>query len=119
MVVVQQLPRPQRLHSCNANESPAPTPTVTATTVIVTIVEKNEKYSFSPATLTIKAGTTVVWKNASDAPHTVISDQGGVFGTESPITEGQTFSFTFPTAGTFAYHCSLHPYMKASVTVTS
>ncbi len=32
---------------------------------------------------------------------------------------GMTFMFTFTTAGTFAYHCNIHPYMKATITVTS
>lgn len=97
---------------------PSPTATSTPTVVMVKIVEKDEKYSFQPATLTIKAGTQVEWLNTSDAPHTVTSDTAGVFGSSS-ITENQTFKFTFVTAGTFPYHCTIHPYMKATITVTS
>ena len=75
-------------------------------------------YSFNPATLTIKVGTQVVWTNTTDAPHTVTSDMAGVFGTTGNLTQNHTFMFTFPSAGTFAYHCNVHPYMKATITVT-
>lgn len=96
------------------------TPTTTTPTVVkVKIVEQNNMYSFQPATLSIKVGTQVVWTNTTDAPHTVTSDTGGVFGTTSNLTSNQTFMFTFTTAGTFAYHCNVHPYMKAAITVTS
>jgi plastocyanin len=98
-----------------APSTPSPTPTIAQ----VKIVEANEKYAFSPATLTIKVGTQIVWTNTSDAPHTVTSDMAGVFGTTGNITQNQTFMFTFTSAGTFAYHCNIHPYMKATITVTS
>jgi plastocyanin len=96
-----------------------PTPTPTPTVVMVKIVEANDKYAFSPATLSIKVGTQVVWTNTTDAAHTVTSDTAGVFGTPSSLNTNQTFMFTFTTPGTFAYHCNIHPYMKATITVTS
>jgi len=86
---------------------------------MVKIIEANEKYAFSPTTLSIKVGTQVVWTNTTDAPHTVTSDTAGVFGTTSNLTTNQTFMFTFTAPGTFAYHCNVHPYMKATITVTS
>ena len=86
---------------------------------MVKIVEKNEMYSFQPATLTVKMGTQVVWLNSSDAPHTVTSDTAGVFNSPGNVTQNQTFKFTFSKAGTFPYHCNIHPYMKATITVTS
>lgn len=95
-----------------------PTAAQTGTTVKVQIVENNGQYSFKPATLTIKKGTQVVWTNMSDAPHTVTSDSNA-FNTTSSLSQNQTFKFTFVTAGTFAYHCNIHPYMKATITVTS
>ena len=96
-----------------------PTPSPTPTVVMVKIIEQNEKYSFSPATLSIKVGTQVVWTNTTDAPHTVTSDSAGVFSSPGNVTQNQTFMFTFTTPGTFAYHCNVHPYMKATITVTS
>lgn len=86
---------------------------------MVKIVEKNEMYSFQPATLTVKMGTQVVWLNSSDAPHTVTSDMAGAFSSPSNVTPNKSFKFTFTTAGTFPYHCNIHPYMKATITVTS
>ena len=103
---------------------PSPTTAATATSqpsgtvANVKIVEKNDKYMFDPATLTIKTGTQVVWTNMSDAPHTVTSDNG-TFNTSSNLSQNQTFMFTFTTAGTFSYPCNIHPYMKATITVTS
>ncbi len=102
--------------SSTATSQPPATPTPTI--VKVQIVEKNDKYSFDPATLTIAKGTQVVWTNMSDAPHTVTSDSNA-FGTTSNLNQNQTFMFTFNTAGTFTYHCNVHPYMKATITVTS
>ena len=103
---------------------PSPTTAATATSQTtgavanVKIVEKNGMYMFDPATLTIKKGMQVVWTNMSDAPRTVTSDNA-TFNTPSNLTEKQTFIFTFNTAGTFTYHCNIHPYMKATITVTS
>jgi plastocyanin len=98
--------------------APTATSQPSGTVVKVKIVEKNEKYMFDPATLTVKKGTQVVWTNMSDAPHTVTSDNG-TFNTSSNLSQNQTFMFTFTTAGTFSYHCDIHPYMKATITVTS
>ena len=101
------------------------TPTTAATqacndkTVII-ITDSRGSFAFSPATLTIKTGTTVTWKNTTAAPHTVTSDDGKTFnsGTSNPIAaQSGTFSFTFTTAGTFAYHCEIHPFMKATIIV--
>lgn len=76
-------------------------------------------FTFSPTSLTIKVGTTVTWKNTTQTPHTVTSDDGTTFnsGISTPISPGMTFSFTFTKAGTFTYHCDFHPYMKATIVV--
>jgi len=82
----------------------------------VLILEKKGRYFFSPASLTIKAGDRVVWKNASDAPHTVTSDTG-MFNTAGILSTNQTFMRTFTRAGTFRYHCNIHLYMRATIIV--
>lgn len=89
---------------------PSPTPTKakpTPITMNVTIVD-NGSFAFSPQTLNISVGTTIIWKNNTTAPHTVTSDNG-VFNSGA-ISPGGTFSFKFTQAGTFAYHCDFHPY---------
>ena len=101
------------------------TPTAKATQAgnaqtVMIITDSSGSFAFSPATLTIKAGTAVTWKNTTTASHTVTSDDGKSFdsGTSNPITaQTGTFSFTFATAGTFAYHCAIHPFMKATIIV--
>ncbi|RME88605.1 MAG: hypothetical protein D6770_06610, partial [Anaerolineae bacterium] len=75
-----------------------------------------QNFAFSPSSLEIKVGTTVTWTNMDSAPHTVTADDGSF--DSGTLRNGDSFSFTFNEAGTFAYHCSIHPYMTASITVT-
>jgi len=82
----------------------------------VMILEKHHRYFFQPASMTIKAGDTVVWKNASDAIHTVTSNTG-VFSTKGFLTKGHSFRFTFTRGGTFMYHCNVHLYMHGTILV--
>ena len=133
------------LAACGGTSGPVSTPTAatgatpTATATIggttptattpagnghaVTITtDSSGNFAFSPATLTVKVGTTVTWTNMTQAPHTVTSDDGKSFdsGIATPIpASGGTFSFTFKQAGTFGYHCQIHPFMKATIIVTA
>lgn len=72
-------------------------------------------YAFSPSSITINVGDTIVWTNYDSASHTVTSNDG-TFDSGS-ISNGDTFSFTFTSAGTFNYYCAPHPNMTGSVTV--
>jgi plastocyanin len=74
-------------------------------------------FKFNPATLTIPVGTTVTWTNSDTAPHTATSDSNAW--TTPMIQTGQSASITFTQAGTFPYHCSVHPNMKATIIVQS
>jgi plastocyanin len=74
-----------------------------------------DNFTFEPAKLTIKAGTTVTWKNEDDIPHTVASATK-VFKSKALDTD-DSFSFTFATPGTYAYFCSLHPHMTGTIVV--
>lgn len=65
-----------------------------------------QDFQFAPKTVTIVAGTTVNWPNPGAAPHTTTSEAGlWDSGQKAP---GESFSFTFTRAGTFAYYCTLH-----------
>ena len=99
------------------NTISAPTNTPSGSQAAVSVLGGYGGFSFSPSVLTIKVGTTVTWTNTSSAPHTVTSDTGAFNG--SLGGSGATFKFTFTRAGTFSYHCSIHPYMKATITVTT
>lgn len=89
-------------------------------TTVMIMTDSSNPFAFSPTTLTIKAGTTVVWKNVTSVAHTVTSDDGKSFdsGSSNPITpQSGTYSFKFATPGTYAYHCTFHPFMKATIIV--
>lgn len=72
-------------------------------------------FAFEPASVTVPVGGRVTWTHAGMAPHTVTAS-GGAFNSDR-LTAGQTFSFTFPTAGSFAYNCEIHPRMMGTVVV--
>ena len=74
-----------------------------------------QNFSFSPASVTVKVGDTVTWTNQDSTTHTVVADNGEF--KSGNLGNGATFSFTFSTAGTFAYHCSIHSTMKGTVVV--
>jgi Plastocyanin len=73
-----------------------------------------DNFTFEPAQLTVKVGTTVTWKNRDDIPHTVVS--AGKFRSKTMDTD-DSFSFTFTAAGDYKYFCSLHPHMTGTIKV--
>ncbi|QWF78863.1 cupredoxin domain-containing protein [Amycolatopsis sp. CA-230715] len=75
-------------------------------------------YKFTPATISIAVGDTVTWTNHDTAPHNVVVTDGPEKFTSPTLQTGQTFSHTFTKAGTYSYYCSIHPDMKATLTVT-
>ena len=75
-----------------------------------------ENFAFSPSELRIKKGDSIVWTNQDSVRHTVTSDSGNELGS-GLLSQGQTYSHTFNTRGTFAYHCAPHPNMKAKIIV--
>lgn len=72
-----------------------------------------QNFAFSPATITINKGGTVTWTNRDSAPHQI---SGNGFQSEV-LGNGQSFIFTFNTAGTFDYICLIHTYMKGKIIV--
>jgi len=74
-------------------------------------------FAFVPPSLSVPSGTTVTWTNQDDVTHTVTADDGKSF--DGSLNPGQTFQFTAVTPGTYTYFCRLHPFMKATLTVTT
>ncbi|WP_426175318.1 cupredoxin domain-containing protein [Massilia sp. TWR1-2-2] len=70
---------------------------------------------FIPATLKVKAGDTVIWKNKDAFPHTATS-VARLFDSK-PIASGASWKFVATRRGTFAYLCTLHQTMKGMLTV--
>ena len=72
-------------------------------------------YAFSPARLVVSPGTRIVWTNKDGDPHTVDSTKG-LWSSEALDTDSH-FARVFKTAGTFAYYCSIHPFMHGTIIV--
>ncbi len=81
-----------------------------------TVAIKN--FAFAPAALKVKAGTTVTWTNQDADAHTVTSQGAGGPLASPSLTTGQTYSYTFAKPGKYAYLCTIHPFMTATVEVT-
>ena len=86
-------------------------PALAAATHTVTI----DGTTFSPESITVKAGDTVVWVNKDPFPHTATSQAGGFDSKE--IAAGKSWRFKTTKAGVFPYTCTFHPTMKATVKV--
>ena len=76
---------------------------------------KIDNFTFEPERLTIKAGTTVTWKNEDDIPHTVTSATKA-FKSKALDTDDK-FTTTLAKPGTYTYFCSIHPKMTGKVVV--
>ncbi len=70
---------------------------------------------FDAADVSIAPGTTLMWTNEGQVPHTVTADDGSFdSGTLNP---GDSYIVTFLGSGTLYYHCEIHPEMVGSITV--
>jgi plastocyanin len=74
-----------------------------------------KQFQFSQPALTVPVGTTVTWVNQDEDAHTVTADNGRF--TSAGLDRGEQFSYQFTAAGTYAYHCALHPHMTARIVV--
>jgi len=75
-----------------------------------------DNFFFTPAALTVKAGTTVTWTNKDDIPHG-IGATNNAFPKSKALDTDDSYSFTFTTPGTYQYFCYLHPKMVGSIVV--
>jgi plastocyanin len=89
------------------------TPAPTGTPVPVKIAQ----LAFSPASVTVPVGGTVIWTNSDQVEHTVTSMGRGPLGSAT-IGTGGTYSYTFTTPGTYMYYCAVHPDMMGTVVVS-
>jgi len=88
-----------------------------ASTPVATDAVGIKNFAFSPATITVPAGSTVVWTNDDSIQHDITFNGGSI--ASSVLNHNDTFSHTFPTAGTYHYICSIHPFMHGTVIVTA
>lgn len=114
-------PTPTTAPTAAPTTAPTDTPTTAPTDTPTTAAASGgnsvsvANFSFSPASVTVKVGTKVTWKNNDSVTHTVTADQGAFDSGDLP--PGQSFSFTFTKAGTYSYHCNIHPSMTATIVV--
>jgi plastocyanin len=74
-----------------------------------------DNFAFTPAELTVKPGTTVIFENHDDIPHLVLADDGAF--RSKALDTNDRFSFTFDKAGEYPYYCGIHPHMKGKIVV--
>jgi plastocyanin len=77
---------------------------------------KMQNIAFAPKAVTVKVGQKVTWTNDDSTDHNVTADSGADFKSDD-FGNGATFEFTPDKAGKIAYECTLHPGMKATITV--
>ena len=111
MCVSPNSPCPGAAPTPSPSPKPTPTPAPAPSSASISI----SNFAFSPASLTVKKGTTVTWTNQDGVTHTVTGDNGGP--SSGDLANGQSYSYTFNQTGTFTYHCSIHTFMKATVIV--
>src|SRR5215472_9451034 len=76
-----------------------------------------QNLAYQYTNMQVRAGTTVTWTNQDRVPHSVTFKNG--MKDSSLLSQGQSFSYTFTTPGTYEYYCTVHPSMVATVTVVS
>jgi plastocyanin len=99
------------MSTSSSSNSGSTTPTATDKVTI-------QNFAFSPTNITIAKGTTVTWTNKDSTAHTVTETDGKSGPNSGDVNPGSSYMFTFSQPGTYSYHCSIHPEMTGTVTVT-
>jgi plastocyanin len=73
-------------------------------------------FAFNPATITAKVVDEITWTNGDSTAHTVTLDDKSV--DSGNVAPNATFKHAFTSAGTFPYHCTIHPNMKGTITIS-
>jgi plastocyanin len=102
--------------SACGSDSSSPTAPSTAADVTVTIQGNNASNSYAPNPVSVRVGQTIAWRNADSITHTATQDSGG-FNTGSVAAGATSVVTMLNTAGTFTYHCTIHPGMVGTVSV--
>ena len=99
--------------ACGSSSPSAPT---TSADVTISMLGDRGSQSYSPNPATMRVGQTVAWKNTDSTAHDATQDAGRF--TTTTVNAGATSApLTMSTAGTFTYHCTIHPGMVGTITV--
>jgi plastocyanin len=105
----------------NSTYGTMPSPTTgggaTAADLTITITGMNAEQSYSPNPGTVRVGQTVAWRNADSVAHTATAN-GGSFNTGTIAPGATSNPIVMSTAGSFDYHCTIHPSMIGALSVT-
>lgn len=109
------------LVACGGSDSTAPVKPPTPPTTVCTpgngTVCMTPSNTFDPASMTVAVGSTVTWMNTTGVTHNVTFDTPGSPASIASFASGAKTA-TFPTKGTFAYHCTIHgASMSGTITV--
>jgi plastocyanin len=100
--------------ACGSSGPSAPT---VAADVTISMVGDRGNQSFSPNPTTMRVGQTVAWRNNDSTTHNALEDAGERFASAN-VSPGATSSpRTMSAAGTFTYHCTIHPGMVGALVV--
>jgi plastocyanin len=86
-----------------------------APSVAATISIKATATGFTPKTVTINQSDSVKWTNVDKVNHQIVANNGAF--ASGILKPGETYSFTFSTAGKYGYHDALHPAFTGTITV--
>ncbi|MFI9810984.1 cupredoxin domain-containing protein [Saccharothrix variisporea] len=75
------------------------------------------QYAYQPGSMTVHVGDAVTWTNEDQAAHDVVTSAGPAAFQSPLLAQGQSWTFTFTVPGTYSYYCSVHPDMRAEITV--
>jgi plastocyanin len=93
------------------------TPAQQGTPVTGMVHMNMQNFAYQMANIEVRVGTTATWTNQDNVPHSITFKNG--MKDSGLLYQGQSFSYTFSTPGTYQYYCSVHPYMVATVEVVS
>jgi plastocyanin len=99
--------------SASTPAAPASTQAVGATGLVSEV--KIDNFAFTPAVITVKAGTQITWVNHDDIPHTVDSTEGKF--KSAALDTDDKFQFRFTEPGEYPYFCRMHPKMTGKIVV--
>ena len=99
------------------NPAPPAKPGPPLPDLLITITGLNGASSFSPNPASARVGQKVIWRNSDALPHTATAN-GGAFDTGIVSAGTSSAAVAMGAAGTFPYHCTVHPSMVGTLTVT-
>src|SRR5260221_12053800 len=117
--VITPTPTPHKPTPTPTPVRPTPTPTPKPpVTIVITIKDiSTNNFKFSPSTVTVPPGSTIIFKNQSQTPHTATQTNGTTFDTGNIDPGGTSRSFKLTKPGTYKYYCSYHPNMVGTIIV--